>query len=98
MTRLPYAAKVLMDQVEEAKPRSRSETVGDPDGLGVYRTIRFSKSAGKWLAPLLETIEDERIESFDLDDDGLVVTFVHTPNADSRTPFPLDAAIEVRRR
>lgn len=94
--RLPYAAKTLIDQVAEEKPRAKVEFHGEPDGYGVVRTIKFSKSAGEWLAPLLEAINDDRIESINTTEAGyLHVTFVSTPAADDRAEFPLQAAAEV---
>lgn len=93
MPRIPYAAAVLISQVTDAKPRTRHEIVGPLDGIGVFRTIRFSKSGGKWLAPLLEEIRDPRIQSIEWgDDDYLEVTFVSTGVADRRHPFPLGDA------
>lgn len=98
MSRLPYAAKRLAEQVVDAKPRTKVEPVEDSlDGLGVYRTVRFSRSGGKWLQPLLEEIGDPRIISLSSTDDGLDVTFVGTPLADNRDPFPLDAAVTLLR-
>lgn len=93
MARLTYGAKTLISQVEHHKPRSKASEVGDPDGLGVVRTIKFDKATSKWLAPLLDEIEDPRIETMHVTEAGhLHVTFVSTPKADSRLPFPLDAA------
>lgn len=94
MSRLPYAAVTLIAQVAEEKPRAKVEPVGEVDGLGVHRTIRFSKSAAKWLTPLLEEVGDPRVQSLNLTDDGLEVTFVATRLADDKEPFPLtDAAV-----
>lgn len=98
MSRLPYGAKRLVEQVQDAKPRTKVEPVDESlDGLNVYRTVRFSKSGGKWLAPLLEEIKDPRIATVRDTDDGLEVTFVATPLADNRDPFPLDAAVTLLR-
>lgn len=102
MARLPYAAKVLADQVREhlhRKPDSRAglatmEPEGDPDGLGVYRTVKFDKKASEFLRDglVLETLEDNRIADMEMKDSRLHVTFTHRVIADNRNPFPLDAA------
>lgn len=93
MARLPHAAKTLRRQVLERHPRSTVEAHGDPDGLGVFRTLRFSKSAGQWLAPLLEVIEDRRIVRSQVTDAGyLHVEFSPRPIADQRDDFPLEDA------
>lgn len=93
--RLPYAAKQLIEQVQAEKPKATFEQ-HDLDGLMVYRTIRFDKRTSKWLAPLVEQFADgdARIAQWSKTDAGyLHITFVSTPNADDRTPFPLrDAA------
>jgi hypothetical protein len=83
MARLPHAAKTLRRQVLDKHPRSTVEGFGDPDGLGVVRTLRLSKSASDWLAPLLEVIDDDRME------------FTGRPVADQRQEFPLTDAEEV---
>lgn len=94
--RLPYAARTLIEQAQAEKPSTKVEFVGDPDGYGVIRTIKFNKATSKWLAPLLDEIGDERIESSELTEAGyLHVTFVGTPAADQSADFPLDAATEV---
>lgn len=96
MARLPYAAKTLIAQATARKPRTKAEPHGDVDGLGVHRTIKFNKETSKFLAPLLEQIDDERIEDFEVTEAGyLHVTFVATPDADQRAEFPLSAAEEV---
>lgn len=97
MARLPYAAKVLIGQVKIAKPKTKDpETVDEPDGLGVNRTIRFNKTVGKWLAPLLEEAADPRVQTLvGPDDKGLEVTFVADHRADDKAPFPLEDAAQV---
>ena len=96
MPRLPYAALTLIEQVRLDKPRAKVEPAGDPDGFNVHRTIRFDKRTSTWLAPLLEAIEDPRIESLHVTDAGyLYVTFIAKPQADQRARFPLAAAAEV---
>lgn len=96
MSRLPYAAVVLIAQVSERHKRSTVGPFGDPDGLDVYRTIRFNKSTARWLTPLLEAIRDPRIANIETVETGhLLVTFIPGPLADHRDPFPLSAASDV---
>lgn len=91
-TRLPRAASTLVKQVAAAKPRTKASPHGDPDGLGVVRSVIFNKATSTWLSPILEAIEDTRVERLELQDDGrLVVTFVSTVYADRTNEFPLDA-------
>jgi hypothetical protein len=91
-TRLPRAASTLMSQVSARKPRTTVEPHGDPDGLGVVRSIIFNKATGTWLTPILEAIADPRIQSVETQDGGrVVVTFVHTIYADRTAEFPLDS-------
>lgn len=93
--RIPYAAKVLTQQVAEQRKKATFEPVDEPDGLGVHRTIKFDKTTSKWLAPLLESISDPRIASAEITEAGyLHVTFVGSKYADDREPFPLYAAEE----
>lgn len=100
MARLPHAAKTLTKQVREHMRRSEDSKAGmetarpegDPDGLGVYRALRFDKTSSKWLAKVLEQIDDERIESVETDKGQVVVKFTHRTAADRRDPFPLDDA------
>lgn len=96
MARLPYAARTLVRQVLEHKPKANYEVHGDPDGLNVNRTIKFDKTVSKWLAPIVEALDDERIAEVELTEAGyLHVTFTEETIADQRTPFNLDDAITV---
>jgi hypothetical protein len=95
MSRIPKAAVTLINQVKQTKPRSVAEPHGDPDGLGVIRTIRFSKSAGDWLEPLLFEISDPRVVALDSEDGDLLVTFSTGRDADQRHAFPIYEAEEV---
>lgn len=93
MARLPYAARVLIDQATAAKPRTKVERVDEPDGFNVHRTIKFSKDTSKWLEPRLEV--DPRIADAHLTDDGyLHVTFISGPRADDRTVFALREPVD----
>lgn len=99
MSRIPHAARTLIQQVTEAKPKATAEPHGDPDGLDVQRTIRFNKATSKWLAPILEHMGDPRIEEVEMTDAGyLHVTFVPTVDADGTQQFPLSAAEQVSKQ
>jgi hypothetical protein len=98
MSRLPYAAKQLIEQVQAERPSAKAEPVGDPDGLNVHRTIKFDKRTSKWLAPLAEQFldTDPRIAEWNVTDAGyLHVDFITTPGADDRSRFLLSEAIMV---
>lgn len=95
MPRIPYAAQRLIDDAKAHKPKAKVDAAraGDPDGFGVFRTIAFNKATSKWLAPLLEVLNDPRIVQSVVNDDGLLeVTFSPRINADDRSPFPLREA------
>jgi hypothetical protein len=92
MPRLPYGAVTLIAQATDHKKSAKSEPVGEVDGYGVFRTIKFDKATSKWLAPLIRD-DDPRIEDSSLTDAGyLHVTFVPGPWADHKQPFNLDEA------
>lgn len=92
MARIPYAARTLISEVTERKPKAKVKAVGEPDGLDVIRSFVFNKETGNWLKPLLEIVDDDRIESFGSGKDGLVVTFVASTAADRRETFLLGEA------
>lgn len=89
MPRLPYAAVTLIEQVKQHKKRAKAEPTGEVDGLGVWRTIAFDKATSKWLAPLLDEIDDPRIEGHEVEDGVLTVTLSPRIDADTRDEFPL---------
>lgn len=93
--RFPYAAKQLLRQAQEQRPKAKMTAQGDPDGLGVHRTIVFDKRTSTYLAPLLDQIKDPRITEHHLTNAGyLHVTFTPTWRGDVKDPFPLaDAAV-----
>jgi hypothetical protein len=103
MARIPHAAKVLAQQVRDHYGRSADSDagrgtvtpVGDVDGFGVHREVKFDKTASKWLAPLLEASGDPRIVGTRTEGGQLVVEFTGRVAADNRDPFPLDAAATV---
>jgi hypothetical protein len=97
MTELPPAADQLIQQVTEVDENATCEPVGEPDGFGVTRDIKFDKATSKWLAPALEAIADDRIAATNLKGKAkeLVVTFVPDVRADFRDGFPLNEVLEV---
>lgn len=97
VTRLPYAAATLMQEVQEMFPKAESDTYGEPDGFGIHRTVRFDKATSKKLAPIMERVGDPRIQEVTMTDAGyLHVTFVPASHqADTRHGFPLQAAASV---
>jgi hypothetical protein len=100
MARIPHSAKTLIAQVQaryNRKPDSRAGTttgtpVGDPDGLGVVRKVRFDKTSSQWLKDILPVMDDSRIVDFAVDDGRVVVEFSHRVDADRREKFPLAEA------
>lgn len=92
MSRLPYAAKQLITQVTSFHPKAKATPVGLPDGLGVYRAIKFDKRTSKVLHPVMDHLDDRRIVGSHMEDGYLTVTFVATRHADIKTPYPLAEA------
>lgn len=92
MTRNPYAAAALLAEVQEQHAKASMEPVGDPDGLGVYRTFKFDKTSSKTLLSILPLLDDPRIESFEDKTGVAVVTFTHRTVADDRRRFALAEA------
>lgn len=86
--RLVGAARQLITQVHGFKPHA-TWTPGEPDGIARIRAVRFDRRTSRWLAPLLEAIDDQRIDSVDDDDGRLWVRFVTDSRADSRAIYPL---------
>ena len=88
--RIPPAAKTFIAEVKDLAPRASIEPFGDPDGLGVVRTLRAGKSASKRLAPILEVLHDPRIVEHHVTDAGLLhITFAPRAAADFTHPFDL---------
>lgn len=93
MSRIARAAKTLQSEVEALRKSATVETHGDPDGLGVHRTLKFDKQTSKWLEPMLAEISDSRISESHVTDDGyLHVSVVPTYRGDFTEPFNLAAA------
>lgn len=93
MARLPYAATTLIETVQSLKTDAKWWEADEPDGLDVIRAIRFDKKTSDWLIPLLDALDDERVESLTRNDNNqAVVTFSPRPVADRKDPFPLEDA------
>lgn len=78
MARVARAAKQLLRQVG-------GNVVGDPDGLGVYRSVEVDADAAK---DVLHPYEP-RVLALARVGDRLLVTFVAGTAADSTEPFDL---------
>lgn len=104
MARFPHAAKTLRRQLIAKTGRKDGSDVagktlvpvGDPDGLGVYRTFEIDPVASKGLADALDAIQDSRIVEFKTVGNGknehVEVTFASTVRADNAQDFDLAAA------
>lgn len=91
MARICRAALTLADQVKSERKRVRWSEHGEADGLDIIRAVRFDKSTGAWLEPLLQEVGDPRVKGLEQTDKGLVVTFVDSTQADYRHRFILDS-------
>lgn len=95
MPRLPYGAATFIEQVNELRKSAKHER-GEPDGLGVIRSITFDKATSKWLGDALDYIDDERIVDVTTAKDQTTVHFsTESAVADQRERYPLAEAIEV---
>jgi hypothetical protein len=95
MPRLPYGARTFTEQVKALRKSAKYEA-GEPDGLDVSRTITFDKATSKWLEPILDHLEDDRIVGSHWHKDQLTVEFsTQSSVADQKNPYPLEAAAEV---
>jgi hypothetical protein len=86
------AARQLVDEVEAAHPKAKVKIIGDPDGIGVHRQVSFDAATTKWLTPLLDAVQDERVLSVDAESNRTVITFVADTRADFAQPFGLAEA------
>jgi hypothetical protein len=92
MTRIPPAARQLIDQASEGGRKVTAKPVGDPDGFGVTRSVEFDASTSKRLVPILEMANDRRISTIDYEGKGrATITFVGDQRADFRDPYPIEA-------
>lgn len=92
MSRIPYAAQTLIDQVTERRKSAKVTIEQDPDGFDVNRVIKFDKATSAWLRPILEAVADPRIVGLGTVKDQLTVIFSARTNADERDEFALDEA------
>ena len=95
MAQYPPAAKQLISEVRDHKPEAEVTATGDADGYGVVRSVTFDSKTSKWLDPILEAIDDERIAGVDHDGKKAVVTFVGDVRADYAHPFQIADADQV---
>lgn len=86
MSRIPLAAKMLVEQVVENFPDTQV-TQSNVDGLNTYRTVSFSGDAAEWLSKGdLALVLDHRVTNAEMTDEGFAVTFVGDPRADYASP------------
>lgn len=95
MTAYPPAARTLIAQVRERHPDAEIHPSGDADGYGVTRSITFDAKTSKWLTPILEACDDERIDALDHKAKKVTVVFVGDIRADYADEFEIDEADEV---
>lgn len=92
MKRTTPAANQLIMQAARLNPKVKAQAVGEPDGLGYFRSIEFDAATSKQIVPILEVIEDPRIASIEYEGKGkAVVTFVPDTRADFKDEYPLQA-------
>ena len=93
--RLPYGAETFIGQVQALRKSAKFEQ-GDPDGFDVVRSITFDKATSKWLEPILDQLDDDRIVDYSTNKEQLTVEFSEESFiADQRDPYPLEAAEEI---
>ena len=94
MSRIPPAARILITQINNIDPSVQPILAGGPDGFGVHREIRFTKS--EWVGDVLEAVGDPRIASIHKENAAsTLVTFVGDTRADRADGFDLDGAYEI---
>jgi hypothetical protein len=74
MTRYARSAKTLIDELSVVVPDLEVER-DDLDGLGVWRTLRFTSTTHKGLDDVVSAVADERIVSHRSITKGVEVTF-----------------------
>lgn len=92
MATIPHGAKTLIKQIESRYKTAKAEPVGEDDGFGVKRSIRFDKTSSKFLAKVLPFLDDWRIFAYYEDDGQVTVVFSGDIIADQRHEFALDDA------
>ena len=95
MTYIVPAVQALQEEVASLRPKGKVTPSGEPDGLGYIRSLTFDSATGKWITPLLDLLNDERIESVEEVGNKVVVTFVADPRADHADQFGLAAIDDV---
>jgi hypothetical protein len=90
MSRICPAGVQLIEQACNIDPKVKAKVVDKPDGLGRHRSIEFDAATSKWLAPILDVLDDDRIKSVYYQGKGrATVVFVDDTRADYRTEYPL---------
>lgn len=91
MSRTPHAARKFVEQVKDMRKSAKFEHHNE-DGFGTLRSVTFDKPTSKWLAPILDEFDDERISGISNQGGKVTVTFTHRPPGESAESFPLEAA------
>lgn len=92
MPEFPPAARQLISQVLDHHPDAEVTSNGEPDGYGVTREVTFDAKTSKWLDPILEAVDDDRIEQVTHKAKKATVVFVADVRADHGHPFAIDDA------
>ena len=89
--RLVPAASTLITEVMAYDPDVHAEAVGDPDGYGRHRSVRFTRC--EWMADAMEILTEsgeDRIDSFVKENQAsTLVTFVGDVRADQADTFEI---------
>lgn len=92
MTYLPPAARQFIAEIRALREDAEIEPSGEPDGIGVIRSISLDVNTADWLNDIMLAVDDRRITEWTTDDEGGTVTFTHDHHADIATPFDLAGA------
>lgn len=95
MSELVRAATALDSEVSALQPKAKMKVAGEPDGFDINRSVSYDAATTKWLLPILESLDDNRIESIDDNGKQTVITFVSDSRADHTDPFGLASVNEV---
>jgi hypothetical protein len=94
-TRLVPAAAQLIAEIGDTGRRYKVSS-GDPDGLGFIREVTFDPRTSKWLIPILDACDDERIMYSEYNNKGrATIVFVRDTRADFKHPFGIAAVDKV---
>lgn len=87
MTYIVPGVQALIDEVTELRPKAKVTPSDEVDGFDRVRSLNVDANTAKWLAPILEAVEDDRIA--EVSEDGKTITFVADSRADHAHAFGL---------